>query len=108
MRDTFGGAIDSMRTKFEEWAGPEILKAQVHDAVLAATERLDELGQAIDSTEGTVTINGETLNAEDALNLLVDNIDESTGEVTIDGQSVPADEALDALAAILATDLDAE
>ena len=97
MRDTFGGAIDSMRTKFEEWAGPEILKAQVHDAVLAATERLDELGQAIDSTEGTVTINGDSLNAEDTLALLVDNIDEETGTVTIDGNEVPADEALDVL-----------
>ena len=97
MRDTFGGAIDRMRTKFEEWAGPEILKAQVHDAVLAATERLDELGQAIDSTEGTVTINGDSLNAEDALALLVDNIDEETGTVTIDGNEVPADEALDVL-----------
>jgi len=97
MRDTFGGAIDSMRTKFEQWAGPEILKAQVHDAVLAATERLDELGAAIDSTEGTVTINGDSLNAEDTLALLVDNIDEETGTVTIDGQTVPADEALDVL-----------
>ena len=97
MRDTFGGAIDSMRTKFEQWAGPEILKANVHDAVLAATERLDELGHAIDSTKGTVTINGDSLNAEDTLALLVDNIDEETGTVTIDGQTVPADEALDVL-----------
>ena len=97
MRDTFGGAIDRMRTKFEEWAGPEILKAQVHDAVLAATERLDELGHAIDSTKGTVTINGDSLNAEDTLALLVDNIDEETGTVTIDGNEVPADEALDVL-----------
>ena len=103
MRDTFGGAIDSMRTKFEEWAGPEILKANVHDAVLAATERLDELGQAIDSTEGTITINGESVNAEEALAIMVDNIDDSTGTVTIDGNEVPADRALDALMGAIRT-----
>lgn len=97
MRDTFGGAIDRMRTKFEDWAGPEILKAQVHDAVLAATERLADLSTAIDSTEGTITINGESVNAEEALAIMVDSIDESTGTVTIDGNEVPADRALDAL-----------
>lgn len=97
IRTNIGGGLDDIRTKFEQWAGPEILKAQVHDAVLAATERLGDLAATIDSTKGTVTINGDSLNAEDTLALLVDNIDEETGTVTIDGQTVPANEALDVL-----------
>jgi phosphotransferase system HPr-like phosphotransfer protein len=44
-----------------------------------------------------VTINGDTVNAEEALAVLVANINAEDGTVTIDGEAVPAEEALDRL-----------
>ncbi|MGY5764990.1 phage tail tape measure protein [Brachybacterium sp. DNPG3] len=57
----------------------------------------------VDGQGGTVTINGETLTAEEALAHVITTIDESDGTVTINGQSYPADEAL--AAAILQVNL---
>lgn len=90
-------ALDETQDKFNEWAGPEIMSAHIHDAVQAGTARLDELVDAIDSAEGTITINGETVDAETAWQTVVDNIDESTGTVEINGETVTAEDALDTL-----------
>lgn len=97
MRDTFGGALDSMRTRFEEWAGPEIIKARIHDATLAMSEDLDAFSAKVNESGGTVTINGNTLTAEEALAYVVDSINLETGEVEINGQTYPAEQALEVL-----------
>ncbi len=106
MRDNLGGGIADSQDAFNEWVGPEIMTAKVHDATVAMAGRLDELSAVIDETGGTVTINGETLNADEALESLVGSINEETGEVTINGMTVPADEALSTLMGAIATSED--
>lgn len=106
MRTELGGSLDDVQTKMNEWAAPEIMAAKVHDAVTRMSGRVEELGEVIDSAEGTVTINGETLTAEEALESLVGRIDEETGEVTINGVTVPAEEALDTLMGAIASSED--
>lgn len=91
------GAMDGTERAVMGWAGDELLAAQISDAVTMSTRRLGELATAIDSTEGTVTINGESVNAERALDLIVANINESDGTVTINGDRVPAKQALDTI-----------
>ena len=95
INDPITQALLDTQDEFNNWLGPELLAAHVHDGITRATNRLDELSAAIDATGGTVTINGETVNAERATQLLVDNIDEETGTVTVDGVTLPAEDALD-------------
>lgn len=97
MRTDWIGAIDDAEARMGEWSGPALLRAQLDDAIYGMTERLDEFSAAVDGAGGTVTINGETLTAEEALNSLITEVDASDGTVTINGQSYPAGEALDAL-----------
>lgn len=95
INDPITQALLDTQAAFNDWLGPELLAAHVHDGITRATNRLDELSAAIDATGGTVTINGETVNAEQATQLLVDNINEETGTVTVDGVTLPAEKALD-------------
>ena len=95
INDPITQALLDTQDAFNNWLGPELLAAHVHDGITRATNRLDELSAAIDATGGTVTINGETVNAERATQLLVDSIDEETGTVTVDGVTLPAEDALD-------------
>jgi phosphotransferase system HPr-like phosphotransfer protein len=92
-----GGALDTAQRKANEWAAPEILKARVHDATLAMTQDMQTFVDTVGTAELAVTINGETVNAEEALAELVANINAEDGTVTIDGEAVPAEEALDRL-----------
>lgn len=92
-----GGGLDDIRTKFNDEIDPQIMSAKVHDAVTEMVGRVEELGAAFDEIEGDVTINGDTVNAEEAMELLMGSIDEQTGEVSINGQTVGADEALNYL-----------
>ncbi len=91
------GGLDDIRAKFNDEIDPQIMSAKVHDAVTAMTGRLGELGAVIDEAGGDVTINGDTMNAEQAMEALMGMIDEETGEVTINGETYPADEALNGL-----------
>ena len=95
INDPITQALLDTQDEFNNWLGPELLAAHVHDGITRATNRLDELSAAIDATGGTVTINGETVNAEQATQLLVDNINQETGTVTVDGVTLPAEDALD-------------
>ncbi|WNB84532.1 phage tail tape measure protein [Cellulomonas sp. ATA003] len=101
MEQEWVGTLDAMQEKANAWAAPEILSAHIHDAVLDAQSRLDELSATIDSTGGTVTINGNQVPAQEALDVLVGNIDESDGTVTINGNRVPASDALDTLMGLI-------
>ncbi|MGJ9371822.1 phage tail tape measure protein [Nesterenkonia sp. CF4.4] len=94
---SISGGLDDIRTKMNDEFDPLVMSAKVHDSVTEMTGRLGELETVIDETEGDVTINGDTLSAEDAMTALMGMIDEETGEVTIDGQTYQADEALGAL-----------
>lgn len=102
IRNNIPAALDATRDKINTWAGPELLKARVHDATMAMTADMDEFSAAVDASGGTVTINGDTMNAEQALTLLTENIDGSDGTVTINGNKVPADQALSAVLASIA------
>lgn len=97
LRDDLGGAIDDTQARMNSWTGPALLRASLDDAIYGMTARLDEFSAAVDNTGGTVTINGETVNAETALNTLISEVDASDGTVTINGKTVPADQALDTL-----------
>lgn len=94
--------LERAQQEFNDFVGPEILAGHIHDAVLESTERLDELALAVETLpEGTLTINGETMNAEEAWQTLVDNINESDGSVTINGETVPVEEALDTMLTLI-------
>ena len=97
LRTEVPAALDETRNKINEWAGPELMKARVHDATVAMAGDMDAFSAKVDASGGTVTINGETLTAEQALDVLVANIDGSDGTVSINGNRVPADQALSAL-----------
>lgn len=99
IRTKIPAALDETKGKINDWAGPELLKARVHDATTAMAGDMDEFSAKVDASGGTVTINGETLTAEQALNVLVANIDGSDGTVSINGNRVPADQALSAVLA---------
>jgi phosphotransferase system HPr-like phosphotransfer protein len=71
------------------------MKARIHDATLAMTEDLESFIAAVGESDLKVTINGDTVNAEEALAVLVENINAEDGTVTIDGDKVPAEDALD-------------
>ena len=97
LRTEVPAALDETRDKINAWAGPELLKARVHDATVAMSADMDVFSAKVDASGGTVTINGDTLTAEQALAVLTQNIDGSDGTVTINGDRVPADQALNAV-----------
>ena len=97
IRTKIPAALDETKGKINAWAGPELLKARVHDATVAMAGDMDDFSAKVDASGGTVTINGETLTAEQALAVLTKNIDGSDGTVTINGDRVPANQALSAL-----------
>ena len=99
IRTKIPAALDETKGKINDWAGPELLKARVHDATVAMSSDMDDFSAKVNESGGTVTINGETLTAEQALAVLTKNIDGSDGTVTINGDRVPANQALDAVLA---------
>ena len=99
IRTKIPAALDETQGKINDWAGPELLKARVHDATVAMSSDMDDFSAKVNESGGTVTINGETLTAEQALAVLTKNIDGSDGTVTINGDRVPANQALDAVLA---------
>lgn len=99
MRNAMIGALDETQARMNSWAGPELISAAIHDAVVQSQSYLGVLSATIDATGGTVTINGEAMNAEQALEAVVGEINDSDGTVTINGQSVPAGQALATLIA---------
>ena len=101
MRDGTLGALDDMQDGFNEWVGPEIMAARVHDAATAMAADMDEFSAKVDASGGTVTIDGDSMSADDALDYLVANINESDGTVTINGDRVPAEDALDTIMALV-------
>lgn len=101
IRDEVPRALEDVRSKVNDWAGPEIMKARVHDATVAMAEDMKAFSAVVDASGGTVTINGVKLNAEEALAELQENINGSDGTVTINGDAVPAEDALDVLMALI-------
>ena len=99
IRTKIPAALDETQGKINAWAGPELLKARVHDATVAMSSDMDDFSAKVNASGGTVTINGDTLTAEQALSVLTKNIDGSDGTVTINGDRVPANQALDAVLA---------
>lgn len=97
LRTDVPSALEDVRDKVDTWAAPELLKAKVHDATMVMSEDMDDFSAKVDASGGTVTINGDKVNAEEALDILVENIDGETGTVTINGHKVPAEKALDTL-----------
>lgn len=93
IRNSFGGALEEVQDDFNSWLAPEIMSASIHDGVQRAIANIGDFQAAVESVDGTVEINGDTLNAEEALAWVEANIDESTGTVTINGDAMPADEA---------------
>jgi len=90
-------ALDEAQAKANAWAAPELLKARIHDATMAMTADMDDFSATVDASGGTVTINGDKVNAEKALDLIVANINAEDGTVTINGDRVPAEDALDTI-----------
>ena len=66
----------------------------MQQASLAMLTGVGELTAAISNMQGTVTVNGNTIPAQDIVAMLISSIDTSTGMVTINGQAVPAENAL--------------
>lgn len=97
IRTKIPAALDETQGKINAWAGPELLKARVHDATVAMSSDMDDFSAKVNASGGTVTINGDTLTAEQALAVLTKNIDGSDGTVTINGDRVPANQALNAV-----------
>ena len=73
---------------------PDSVTVPVHLDITPTEEELANLRAAIQNTDGTVTINGDTYNADTALDELVGIIESSDGTVTINGDEVPAENAL--------------
>ena len=90
-------ALEEVREKVNTWAAPELLKARIHDATVAMTADMDDFAAKVEATGGTITINGDTVTAEEALQELIDNINGEDGTVLINGDKVPAEEALEVL-----------
>jgi hypothetical protein len=82
LRTEVPAALDETRNKINEWAGPELMKARVHDATVAMAGDMDAFSAKVDASGGTVTINGETLTAEQALDVLVANTAQSASTAT--------------------------
>ena len=99
LREDLPAALDATQAKMNDWAGPELMKARIHDATLAMIDDLESFSGRVDAAGGTVTINGSTLTAEEALEVLTAHIDGEDGTVTINGDKVPAEEALSAILA---------
>ncbi|WP_127572788.1 phage tail tape measure protein [Georgenia faecalis] len=98
MRDSWGGALEDMQGRMNEWAGPEIMAAHTHDALLEMAGRVDEFASYVDEHRGgTVMINGNRVPAEEAIAITEQEINEAGGFVTINGETVPAEDALDVL-----------
>lgn len=102
LREDLPAALDATQAKMNDWAGPELMKARIHDATLAMTADIEDFSARVSAAGGTITINGDTMTAEQALNVLVENINGEDGTVTINGDKVPAAEALDAVLAEIA------
>ena len=102
IRDNVPSALDEVQGRINSWAGPEILKARVHDAQMAMSADMDAFSAKVNASGGTVTINGDKVNAEQALELLKANINKSDGTVTINGNRVPAEKALDTILGLIA------
>lgn len=101
VRTEIPAALDKVADKFNTWAGPEVMAARVHDATLAMTNDFDAFMENVNTAEGTVTINGNQIPAEEVLGILVDNINTEDGTVTINGNDVPAQDALDVLLGLI-------
>ncbi len=99
IRTEVPAALNEVRDKVNTWAAPELLKARLHDATVAMTADMDAFSATVDASGGTVTINGDKVNAEEALDLIVANINAEDGTVTINGNKVPAKDALDTIMA---------
>lgn len=97
MRTEWGGALEETQEKVNEWAAPELMKARIHDAQMAMSADMDTFSAKVDESGGTVTINGNKMNAEQTLAFLMENINAEDGTVTINGDRVPAEDALDVL-----------
>jgi hypothetical protein len=102
IRDTVPPALDEIRDKANTWAAPEILKARIHDATVAMTGDLKGFVEKVGEQDLELTINGDTVNAEEALAVLVDNINAEDGTVLINGDPVPAEDALETLLGYIA------
>lgn len=90
-------SVDATQAKFNEWSGGAVMQAKLSDAVTAMWARVDEFSAHVNSSGGTVNINGTSVGAETALSMLETAINQSNGTVTINGQTYPADEALNGL-----------
>ena len=101
IRDNVPAALEETRSKINDWAGPEILKARIHDATIAMADDMDAFSESIEDAGGTITINGDKKNAEEVLTELTENINAEDGTVTINGDAVPAEDALDVLMALV-------
>ena len=102
LREDVPAALEETRSKINTWAGPELMKARIHDATMAMTEDIEDFSAKVSAAGGTITINGNTMTAEQALDVLIANINGEDGTVTINGDKVPAAEALDAVLAEIA------
>jgi phosphotransferase system HPr-like phosphotransfer protein len=97
IRSEIPSALNDVRDEINNWAAPELLKAQIHDATLAMAADMEAFTASVGEADIDVKINGDTVNAEEALAVLIDNINAEDGTVTIEGESVPAEDALDRL-----------
>lgn len=97
MRGDWKKNLDDMQDDANAWAGDELMAARVHDATARMSADMDVFSAAVDAAGGTVTINGDAMNAEQALSFLIANINKEDGTVTINGNKVPAAEALETL-----------
>lgn len=97
MRVDWSERLDEMQSDMNSWAGDELMAARVHDATARMSADMDVFSAAVDAAGGTVTINGDAMNAEQALAFLIANINDEDGTVTINGNKVPAAEALGTL-----------
>ncbi len=102
IRSEVPAALQEAQDKANAWAAPEILKARIHDATVVMTGDLKDFVEKVGEEDLSLTINGDTVNAEEALAVLVDNINAEDGTVTIDGDKVPAEDALDEILRLIA------
>ncbi len=104
MRSEWIPAIEDTRDEFNNLIDPAILQAQIDDATTVMVGQLDAFTAKVDESGGTVTINGETMDAETALNTLIEGVQESDGTVQINGETVLAEDAYNALVAAIEED----
>lgn len=89
-----GAALAAEPYLLQKYVGPAGADLAIRLNLGAAQADLQGLMQQVNSSVGTINVNGKTLNATEALGSVLAAVDRGEGSVTINGKTVPSKQAL--------------